>query len=373
MRRTLTLLALLTVVALGVCCGGEDNTANTTTNDSANTVTTNTVSTPVSTPTPTMTPSNMNMGGRNANTIATNANTAGNANTSVTRKKSIDEILNELQTANIAYNTPEAMNLEETGVIELVLSPGQSTEELRKMVQAPGKVVTESGIKVSDEIEAELTADPTAFQITPTTLTRQTIPHNEATRWKWDVTPLKSGTQKLSLTINIIIDNNGKEQKRTIQTYERDILVKVSVTKRVSTVISNNWDWIWKVLVVPLAGAVVVLIRRQIKKRQLSRHKPSEVEIKRLIEERLTAEYKKGAVSDISFEFGKITFGTPTESYFSKDDEKYDTPVYPVRVPVIIICKRKKSAEKIERGRGKETFYFFKDNFDQWDLEIHDK
>lgn len=361
MRRTLTLLALLTAAALGVCCGGDNTTMNTSANTAA------TVR-----PTPTATPQNANTVVTNTN-VTVNANVAVNANTGATRKKSIDEILSELQTANIAYNTPEAMNLDETSVIELVLSPSQSTEELRKMVQAPGKVVMESGIKVSEEIEAELTADPTAFKITPTTLTRQTIPHDEATRWKWDVTPLKSGTQKLSLTINIIIDNNGKEQKRTVQTYEKDIYVKVSVTRRVAKVITNNWDWIWKVLVLPLAGAVAVVIRRQIKKRRLGRHKPPEEEIKRLIEERLTAEYKKGALSDVSFEFGKITFGTPTESYFPKDDEKHDAAVYPVRVPVTVICKRRKSVEKIERGRGKETFYFFKDNFDQWDLEIRDK
>src|SRR5215210_5967728 len=74
MRRTLALLTLLAVAALGIGCGSENtnNAGNTTTNTSMNT-TTNTTSTPMSTPTP----MNTNTGGGNTSSGG-NTNAGGN-------------------------------------------------------------------------------------------------------------------------------------------------------------------------------------------------------------------------------------------------------------------------------------------------------
>lgn len=381
MRKPLAYVLLLLAAAVLFGCGDAGENTN---ENSANTPWTPTP-TPTSTARPTPTPANANgtkdgntsgnNGNRNGNKSG-NANANANANANVNARKSIDEILDGLHTANIAYNAPEMMYLDEPMVIQLELSPSQSTEELSKIIKEPGKIETESGIKITEEMEAQLSADPTVFKIIEIGSARQPIPQHEPTVWKWEVSPLRSGRQKLILVLSAIIDNNGKEQNRLIKTFDKEIYVQVTWRKRVTSFFSQNWQWLWAAILVPVGGALVVALRRRISSRNSEKLRPSESEAMALIRECLTSQYKKVDSSEISFEFGKINFGTPTQSHFPKDHPKQGATAYPVRVSVTVTVTRDSKSgnkvEKIERGKGKETFYFFKDDFNQWDLEILD-
>ncbi|MDT4968133.1 MAG: hypothetical protein QOJ64_2870 [Acidobacteriota bacterium] len=335
MRKTVAFFVLVVVLAFSNGC--DSGPPTNTTNTSA---------------TPEMTPAKTNVG------------------------KNIDEINNQLPTAKIDYNAPDTMNLEETTTIQLVLEPRGVTEEARKQIErVPGKRVTQENVKTTEEMEAQLTAaDPSAFTITEITLVRQQIPQNEPTQWRWKVTPLKSGKQTLTLVLNVIYENHGKEQKRTLPTYEKTIDVSVGIRNRVTSVVTTAWDWIWKAMLIPALAALWLLIRRYFTKRSRLKGRPSEARAKAIIEEHLSSEYKKDPSTKLAFEYGSFNFGTPTESHFPKDDPNSGRTVYPVRALVSITVTRtldgEESVEKIERGKGKETFYLYKDDFNQWGLDI---
>jgi hypothetical protein len=67
----------------------------------------------------------------------------------------IDKIVSRLESANIAFNTPDNMMLGESVTIELVLSPKESIEELQKMINMEGQVEGYE-VKISNEMEARL-------------------------------------------------------------------------------------------------------------------------------------------------------------------------------------------------------------------------
>jgi hypothetical protein len=65
--------------------------------------------------------------------------------------------------------------------------------------------------------------------------------------------------------LSAIIKFQGEEKIRTIRTFEREMLVKVSFRKRVVTFVGKNWQWLWTALVVPVAGWLWK--RKSVKKR----------------------------------------------------------------------------------------------------------
>jgi len=130
--------------------------------------------TPSSTPTPEPRPTpeataRPRPSSSNAN-VSANTNTSGNANSGPRHAEptsaEIDRILKSLDLGNIAFNTPESMNLSDAKKVELLLSTTLSNEALKNAVahqNVEGKIQVEE-IKISDEMEANLTGD--GFQIT---------------------------------------------------------------------------------------------------------------------------------------------------------------------------------------------------------------
>jgi len=79
------------------------------------------------------------------------------------------------------------------------------------------------------------------FDIKETTPPVQQILNNEATTWRWTVKPLKSGIQKLFLSIDIIIKlPQDSDRERHITMLEEEIKVKVNP----KYILECNWKWI---------------------------------------------------------------------------------------------------------------------------------
>lgn len=163
----------------------------------------------------------------------------------------IDNILKNLAKANIAFNNPSRMELEETAIIEVVLSPTKTAEETAGAVKELGRIVT-AQVKISDFMDANLVGS--GFDIKAITPTKQFVSKTEDTFWKWDIKALKPGRQRLNLTMNVIIEEKGKEIQRTIRTFKHDIEVDVSFSNRVKGFVGENWQWLWVTLVVPVSA-----------------------------------------------------------------------------------------------------------------------
>ena len=153
----------------------------------------------------------------------------------------IDSILQQSINASIAYNKPQSMLLDETTTIELLLNPSLSPQALSTQVTAGGLVASAS-VQVTPRMKATLLSDdPQAFSIQPVQDDpEQLVSGTETTRWAWQVTARKSGTQRLTLILYRLIQFQGQDYWREVKSYQDNIDVKVSMAQRIS-----SWDWEW--------------------------------------------------------------------------------------------------------------------------------
>jgi hypothetical protein len=141
--------------------------------------------------------------------------------------------------------------LEQTFPIQLLIDPAKTSGELEMMIRASG--TTESHqVKISENMQARLTGK--GFEITAITPEEQLISARETTEWNWEVKAMKPGAQRLYLTLSAIVKFQGETKTRVIRTFEREMLVKVSIRKRVVAFVGKNWQWLWTALVVPVLG-----------------------------------------------------------------------------------------------------------------------
>ena len=166
----------------------------------------------------------------------------------------IDDVIEDLELVNVAFNAPRTMHLNEPVVIQLLLSGGQTVEQLQKELTALGEQEGEQ-IRASDTMEAQLTGP--GFDIAPVTPAVQLVSKEAVTEWQWEVEPTKTGERRLHLTLSALIDLGGKDRTYTVRTFERTLVVKVTFGERLETFVGENWQWLWTALLIPIVGLVL--------------------------------------------------------------------------------------------------------------------
>lgn len=172
----------------------------------------------------------------------------------------VDRILAQLSSAAIAFNTPEEIPYGETVMIELLLSLPESEQELASGITAPGPVEM-ARIKFSNSMEAKLTG--LGFRIEPITPETQAISRRERTRWQWAIEPIRTDVAPLQLTLSARVRVDGEITPRTIQTFERTIVVRVPMLRRVTDFAVGNIEFIATGVLAPLAIALWQRWRRK--------------------------------------------------------------------------------------------------------------
>ena len=163
----------------------------------------------------------------------------------------VDEILASLTDGNIVYNTPPAMNLNDTATIRLVLGVDSTIDELVEAMDEAGEIEA-AAVKVSDRMEAQLTGRD--FSITPVLPEVQAVSRAEATEWRWEIRPLAHGPRHLNLALFALIQIEGESTPRRIEEFSRTIEVQVTLVQRAWSFVSNNWDWLWAATLAPMVG-----------------------------------------------------------------------------------------------------------------------
>lgn len=163
----------------------------------------------------------------------------------------IDSILQKMPLGNIAFNTPRAMNLYDTALIHLLLGVKIEIEDLKRMIEEEGEKAG-TCIRVSDRMEARLSG--CNFEITAITPEIQAVTRSEATEWKWEIKPIEEGPQYLHLTLSALLTAEDESTPRVIRTFDRTIEVKVTWVQITKAFVQHNWQWLWAVVLVPLAG-----------------------------------------------------------------------------------------------------------------------
>ncbi|MCX7011184.1 MAG: hypothetical protein NTW86_01220 [Candidatus Sumerlaeota bacterium] len=172
----------------------------------------------------------------------------------------VDGLLKTLDWGNIAFNAPESMVRNKPGMIHLLLSLNQSIDDLARQIEAEGSKQG-ARIQVSNRMEARLTG--TSFQIAAVNPETQAVTADAPTEWKWEVRPIASGKQMLHLTLTALLTLDGQPAPRTIRTFDKAIEVNVTLGQRASDLLSSQWEWLWMVLIAPMAAWGVSRLRRR--------------------------------------------------------------------------------------------------------------
>lgn len=165
----------------------------------------------------------------------------------------IEDAVKDMEKANIAFNTPQTMNRNDTVMIHLLLSFKDAADELKEKIREQGE--KESAIiRVAPIMEARLTGPN--FQITAVTPEEQGVSGQDNTEWKWEVKPQASGEQNLHLTLNAIFMVSGSQRKWSVRSFDKTITVQVTTGQQLAGFVGANWQWLWTVLAAPLIVAL---------------------------------------------------------------------------------------------------------------------
>lgn len=170
----------------------------------------------------------------------------------------VDQALATLKLAMVAFNTPEHARVAKTLVIEASISTHLRKTELQVLIDEPGKIEI-GNLKVSDRMASTLIGS--AFDISPSGPQEQWVSDTEVTSWRWQVTPKTVGEQVMILSFDALININGKDDRRTINTFKRIIKVDVGFPETFGEWLElvkhtgENISWIWTTLLVLLGGS----------------------------------------------------------------------------------------------------------------------
>jgi hypothetical protein len=163
----------------------------------------------------------------------------------------VDEILDSMAEGNLAFNTPPSLVVDERTDVELLLSLEESIDALRERIEAAG-TVEGARVRLAPRMQARLTGR--GFAITAISDELQAVAAREPTRWRWEIEAKDSGDQSLHLTLSALLDVAGRETPRTLRTFDRAIHVRVTTGQRITRFVGGNWQWLWSVVLIPVAG-----------------------------------------------------------------------------------------------------------------------
>jgi hypothetical protein len=162
----------------------------------------------------------------------------------------VDEILNQLSVASIAFSVPELINIRDKVKVQLLIDPTVNPALLEQRITVKGKT-TSTKLLVSKIVSANLIATDgiTVKAITPE---RQAISLTQPTEWVWELLPVKPGKFELYLVVNAEVQVDSTRASRQIKTFEEVIEVEVTARQQVMLVFEKYWQWVWTAMLLPL-------------------------------------------------------------------------------------------------------------------------
>lgn len=153
---------------------------------------------------------------------------------------------------HIAFNNPSPMTVGESAEVEVVLSTALDSEQLQLELKAPGRQQS-AYIEVGRRMRASLTGAKDDFDISRIGAEVVAISDNRIARWKWQVTPKRSGQRSLYLVLSAVIKVDGTDTDYAEEKYSHKIDVSVSWTRLAQDLVAKHWQWLWAFILVPLA------------------------------------------------------------------------------------------------------------------------
>lgn len=165
--------------------------------------------------------------------------------------KTLDDIFKQMEWGNIVFNVPEFMELNQTSGIQLLLSKARTIKQLERRIREAG-TLRHRKIRISKIMMAVLKGG--GFKIEPITEAVQLVNMRGDTEWKWDITAIEAGSQRLHLTVNAIVNVDGTDRTHVIESLTEVIEIHVSWQQHVSMFVGDNWQWLWSAVLIPFVG-----------------------------------------------------------------------------------------------------------------------
>ena len=162
----------------------------------------------------------------------------------VINKHSKTNVNSQSDLGQVVYKVPDTMRVMKNYDIIVRISRSKTNVEISENLN--GKVVTKS-IKTSHTMQVEL-VDPTGecFRISEVNSQKQMV-DSSYTEWIFNVTPLKSGNNKLNLVVSIF---RNDDVKQTV--YSDEIYVQANAPAQIKTFWYENWKWSMEKIIIPI-------------------------------------------------------------------------------------------------------------------------
>jgi len=168
----------------------------------------------------------------------------------------LEKKFSNLPAGRLLFNPPEEMRVHQPETVEVRLASNsrESLENLQKGLIGRGSPEIEQIEKVSPKMKVVLRADENEFVITPLPggNEEQYVDPETFTEWAWRVVPVTSGSHKLYLGIDAIIELPNRTANRYIPVIEKEVKVRVDPVYASTQFLKAYWQWILGTLLIPL-------------------------------------------------------------------------------------------------------------------------
>jgi hypothetical protein len=167
-------------------------------------------------------------------------------------KPSSQDILAGLPMGRVLFACSSVMRVQTSERVEVRIS-GNPKEDIVAGLQERG-VPVEAAAKIAPVMKVTLTPDESGvFEVKSLSESEQLVSGDGFSQWVWAVTPLKSGTHNLYLTVNAVVNVPGfGPQKREIPVLTKTVQVRADVTYSASQFWRSNWRWFTTTLLIPV-------------------------------------------------------------------------------------------------------------------------
>lgn len=167
-------------------------------------------------------------------------------------RSGMKDMMDHMARANMVFSLPDRANIDTAILATLDIDLVRSLDEMERQLR--GRMPAAKGnIAVTKVMEAHLTSS--SFRVIPITPERQPLSAKNATRWQWELDTNRGGPHQVNLAINAVITVEGERLQKTIQVYERTMMVEITARQHIKRFVSANWQWLWGVLFMPVVIA----------------------------------------------------------------------------------------------------------------------
>lgn len=160
-------------------------------------------------------------------------------------------ILAQLRYSTFGYSIPGEANVDDEIDVTMIINPSLTVQEIEAVL--PRGERTTGSIQISRIVQAKL--DSRDFDIVAITPERQVIAQGINTAWRWSLKARTPGPNKVvKITVTAVVLVDGERTESYIDTYTSTIKVSITPQQRISRWLSDNWQWAWGALLIPLLG-----------------------------------------------------------------------------------------------------------------------